>query len=281
MLEDYVPEADWGDVKVIFGQEPIAILHGGPVQRIVDYVEAFRICHGEGTQAVIDLEGAIRLQGELLKAVPFNSGEQTDELIPGYVEVPPKSFWEVMTPALIQLSTAEQFRAQYVVELGQPTAWKDANGFGDAVMTGAVLPWLATRIDGSVRAFSLRNAITVVIEAWANAAQNAPTLLAARLGAYLEKRIKGYSCLVGPLQLRSQGEVVPLAISAVLVDGPHYFLEVPVSLSQLTQVGKAVTTMRRIIGGREWGLQVIGTTDGFQLRDAQGAYLSPQPWKSS
>lgn len=275
MLEDYVPEADWGEVKVLLGQEPVAILHGGPVQRIVDYVEAFRICHGEGTQAVIDLEGAIRLQGELLRAVPLNGGEQADESIPGYVEVPPVSFWEVMMPALTQLATAEQFRAQYVVELGRPTSWKDANGFGDAVMTGAVLPWLAARIDGSFRAISLRNAITVVIEAWAKDAQDAPTLIAARLGAYLAKRIKGNSCLVGPLQLRSQGEVVPLAIAAVLVDGPHYFLVVPVSLSQQTQVGKAVTTMRRIIGDREWGFQVVGTPDGFQLRDAQGALPAP------
>jgi len=275
MLEDYVPEEDWGEVKVLVGPEPISILHGGPVQRIADYVEAFRIFHGDGTQAVIDLERAIRLQGELLMAAPLNSGDQTDELTPGYVEVAPVSFWEVMSPALIQLPMIEQIHAQYVVELGQPSCWEDANDFGDAVMTGAVLPWLAARIDGSLRAFSIRNAITVVIEAWAKTPQDSPTKLAARIGAYLTKRIKSYSCLAGPLKLRSQVEIAPLTIAAVLIDDPHYFLVVPVSLSQQTQVGKAVTTMRRIIGDMDWGLQVVGTQEGFQLRDARGSLPEP------
>ncbi|MGE8481338.1 MAG: hypothetical protein ACN6Q5_01900 [Pseudomonas sp.] len=275
MLEDYVPESDWGEVKILLGQEPVAILHGGPVQRIVDFVEAFRICHGDGTQAVVDLEGAIRLQGELLRAVPSNDGDQSDESIPGYIEVPPASFWEVIMPALTQLSAAEQLRAQYVVELGQRTSWKNASGFGDAVMTGAVLPWLAVRINGSLRAVSLRNAITVVIETWAKAAQDAPDQVTARLGTYLAKRIEGRSCLTGPLQLRSRCKRVPLAIAAVLVDGPHYFLVVPVPPGQLAYAGKTVTAMRRVMRDGDWGLQVVGTSDGFQLCDAQGAVPSP------
>ncbi|HUX65210.1 hypothetical protein [Sulfuricella sp.] len=275
MLEDYVPEADWGEVKVLLGQEPVAILHGGPVQRIVDHMEAFRICHGKGTQAVADLERAIRLQGELLRQVPRNGGDQADESNPGHIEVPPASFWEVVMPALTQLPAAEQLRAEYVAELGQPASWKDASGFGDAVMTGAALPWLAARIDGSLRALSLRNATTVVIDAWAKAALDAPARVAARLGAFLARRIEGRSCLTGPLQLRSRGERVPLAIAAVLVDGPHYFLVVPVPPGQLAEAGKAVTAMRRVMREADWGFQVVGTSDGVQLRDAQGAVPGP------
>lgn len=271
MLEDYVPEADWGEVKVLLGQEPVAILHGGPVQRIVDHVEAFRICHGNGTQAVADLEAALRLQGEFLRQVPRNGGDQMDESNPGHIEVPPASFWEVAMLALTQLPAAEQLRAHYVAELGQPASWKDASGFGDAVMTGAALPWLAVRIDGALHLMSLRNAATVVIEAWAKAAQDAPIRVAARLGTYLAKRIDSRSCLTGPLLLRSRRERVSLVIAAVLVDGPHNFLVVPVAPGQLAQASKAVTAMRRVMRDRDWGLQLIGTSDGFQLRDAQGA----------
>lgn len=275
MLEDYVPEADWGEVKVLLGQEQVAILHGGPVQRIVDHIEAFRICHANGTQAVVDLERAIRLQGELLRQVPRNGGDQADESTPGHIEVPSASFWEVIMPALTQLPSAEQLRVDYVAELGQPASWKDASDFGDAVMTGAALPWLAVRINGSPRAMSLRNATTVVIDVWAKAELNAPAQVAARLGAYVAKRINGRSCLTGPLQLRSRGERVPLAIAAVLVDSPHYFLVVPVPPGQLAQAGKAVTAMRRVMRGTDWGFQVVGTADGFQLRDAQGAVPGP------
>lgn len=274
-LEDYVPEADWGEVKVLLGQEPVAILHGGSVQRVADHIEAFRICHGNGTQAVADLERAIRLQGEFLRLVPRNGGDQVDESNPGDVEVPPASFWEVVMLALTHLPGAEQLRADYVAELGQPASWKDASSFGDAVMTGAALPYLAVRIDGTVRAMSLRNATTVVIDTWAKAALDAPIQVATRLGAYLAKRIEGRSCLTGPLQLRSRGERVPLAVAAVLVDRPHYFLVVPVPPGQLALAGKAVAAMRRVMRDADWGLQVVGTSDGFQLRDAQGAVPEP------
>lgn len=274
-LEDYVPEADWGEVKVLLGREQVAILHGGPVQRVVDHIDAFRICHGNGTQAVADLERAIRLQGELLRLVPRNGGNQADESNPGDVEVPPASFWEVVKPALTQLSAADQLRADYVAELGQPNFWKGASGFGDAVMTGTALPYLAVRIDGAVRAMSLRNATTVVIDAWAKAAQDAPAGIADRLGAYLAKRLEVRSCLTGPLQLRSRGERVLQAIAAVLVDGPHYFLVVPVQPSQLAQAGKTVTAMRRVMRDADWGFQVVGTPDGFQLRNAQHAVPGP------
>lgn len=275
MLEDYVPEADWGEVKVLLGEEPTAILHGGSVQRIVDYMEAFRICHGNGTQAVADLDSAIRLQSELLQRVPRNGVDQTNEMNAGHIEVPPAYFWEVVTQALMQSPAADQLRTNYVVELGQPASWKDASGFSDAVMSGAGLPWLAFRIDGALCAMSLRNAASVVIDAWAKFAQDAPVRVAARLGAYLAKRIDRRSCLTGPLQLRSGDERVPLTISAVLFDGPHYFLVVPVPPGQLVQAGKAVTVMRRVMRDRDWGFQIVGTSDGFQLRDAQGSVPGP------
>lgn len=278
-LEDYVPESDWGEVKVLLGHEPVAILHGGPVQRIVDFMEAFRIYHGNTSKAVADLECAIRLQAEFLRLMPQNGSDQEDEPNPGHVEVPPASFWENGAAALTQLSATDHLGADYIAELGQPARWKDANGFGDAVMNGAALPWLAARIDGSLRAMSLRNAATVVIDAWAKAALDAPVEIAARLGAYLAKRIRGRSCLTGPLVLRSRGERVPLAIAAALVEGPHYFLVAPVPPGQLPQAGKALVAMRRVMRDADWGLQVIGGSEGFQLRDVQGAMPGPEAVK--
>lgn len=276
-LEDYVPDADWGEVKVSFGLEPVPILHGGPVQRVVDYIEAFRICHGNDTQALADLEGAIRLQSELLRQVPENDHHQSDDLSPGHVEVPPAFFWEAVMLALTQLPAVEQLRSQYITGLGgQPLTWSGASDFGSAVNTGAVLPRLAVRIDGVSRVMSLRTAATVVIDIWASrAAQDDITDVAARLGAYLAKRINSGSCLAGPLLMRSHHKLVPMAIAAVLMDGPHYFIVVPVSPGQLSQVEKTVTAMRQVMQDAEWALQVIGTSDGFQIRDEQGAVLEP------
>ncbi|WP_322982048.1 hypothetical protein [Pseudomonas sp. C11] len=275
MLEDYVPELDWGEVKILLGQEPVAILHGGPVQRVVDHIEAFRICHADGTQAAADLESAIRLQGELLRLVPNNGGDQ-DETTPGHVEVPPVPFWEVISLALKQLSGVEKLRDHYVAELGHPASWHDASSFSEAVMTGKAVPWLAARIHGVLFAVSLRNAVTVVIDSWSKSAQDAPARVATRLSSYVAKRIQSHSCLTGPLLLRSSSERAPLPIAAALFDGSHNFLVVPVPPGQLALAGKAVTVMRRIMRNKDWGLQFAGTSEGFQLRDANGEVPGPQ-----
>lgn len=276
MLEDYVPEVDWGEVKILIGLEPISILHGGPVQRIVDHMEAFRICHENGSQALRDLEGAIQLQGEFLRQVPENRVDHSEDIRPGHIEVPPVSFWKVVMPSLTQLSAVGHLRSHYIVELGQPMAWGSASDFGDAVMTGSVLPWLAVSIDGTPRVVSLRNAATVVIDTWAKAEQATPEQVAARLGAYLAKRIESRSCLTGPLLIRSRHERVPLPIAAVVMDGSHYFLVVPVSHDQLAHVGKSVIAMRRVMRHSDWAFHVIGTRDGFQLRDERGVAPDPE-----
>lgn len=276
MLEDYVPELDWGEVKVLLGREPIAILYGGPVQRIVDYIEAFRICHGDGTQAAADLECAIRLQGEFLRLVPKNGKDETDETTPGYVEVPPESFWEAVSLALKQFPESGKLRDHFVVELGYAASWQDASSFSEAIMTGTALPWVATKIDGKLVAVSLRNAVTVAIDFWAKSAQDASAGVVARLSSYIAKRVQRHSCLAGPLLLRSSSECAPLPIAAALVDGSHNFLVVPIAPGQLALASKAVTVMRRIMRNSDWGLQFAGTSEGCQLRDDHGGLIGPK-----
>lgn len=279
VLEDYVPEPDWGDVKALLGPESVPILHGGQVQRIVDYIEAFRILHGNGTLAVEDLERAIILQGALLQLVPRNSEDPGIDIDPGHIEVPPASFWQAIGNALPKLTTVERVRAEFVVELGQPTSWRDAGDFSNAVMTGMALPWQAVRIKGTLHAMSIRSVTAVVVDVWARAKLGAHENIPARLGAYLKKRFERRSCLTGPLQLRSRVERVPLVIAAVLVDGANYFLVVPVPPGRLAQAGKAVTAMRRVMRTPDWGFQLVGSSDGVQLRNAVGEVPGPDDIK--
>lgn len=275
MLEDYVPDADWGAVKILLGDLPVGILHGGPVQRIVDYVEAFRICYGHDPQAELDLECAARIQSELLRQVPGNGGEDVGEEDPGHIEVPPVFFWNAMLSALTQLPAVEDARDQYIVELGHPSAWSNESEFADAVMTGTVLPWLAIRVDGVLRSIGLRNTMTVVVEAWAKTRQVFSAHLATRLGGYLEKRIDHRTCKSGPLFLESRHERVPVAIAAILRDDDRFFVVVPVTSGQLETAGKTVTAMRRVMRAVDWGFRVEGSRHGFQILDADGVLPKP------
>ncbi|MET0003348.1 MAG: hypothetical protein ABW087_06950 [Candidatus Thiodiazotropha sp.] len=211
------------------------------------------------------------MQSQLLQHAPLNDDEQSDELTPGHIEIPPTHFWEVMLPALKNLSATKLLRNRYITQLGQPATWFDASSFGEAVMTGAVLPWRAVQIDGMTYAICLRNVATVVIDAWATETNAASSWTATQLGSYLAKRIETRSCLTGPLVMRSRRERVPLPIATVLVGASHFYLIVPVTIDQLEVANKAVIAMRRVMRDPDWGFQVIGTSDGFQLRDAQAS----------
>src|SRR5207247_4823860 len=46
LLEDYIPEADWGEVKFPFEESLYKIFYGGVVERICDFLSAFRINFG-------------------------------------------------------------------------------------------------------------------------------------------------------------------------------------------------------------------------------------------
>lgn len=270
-LEDYLPESDWGEIKFVLKDEPASILYGGPVQRITDYMEAFRIAHGPGSQAMLDLENAIALQHEFLKRVPSNGTDQIDKAHPGHIEVPPQSFWAIAMSALMRPLSDTKLQSNLITNLGQVVTWKNWNEFGDAIMTGAVLPWLAISIDGQPWAMSLRNALSVVIDKWTKSTPDSHINVAARLGKFLRNRIQSRSCLPGPLILRTRSERIPLTISAVLFQEQSYYLVVPVPAAQLPHIGKAVTSMRRILkDAPDWGLQAVGSSDGFQLRDEQG-----------
>jgi hypothetical protein len=126
---------------------------------------------------------------------------------------------------------------------------------------------------------ALRNVATVVIDAYANTPLDAPDRVAARLSAYLSKRINGRTCLPGPLVLRTRNEQAPFPIAAVLTEGANHFLVVPVTPGQWAQAGNAVATMRRLMLDRTWGLQLLGTSEGFQLGVSRGAAYGPDAVK--
>ncbi|QNP60069.1 hypothetical protein [Paenacidovorax monticola] len=314
MLEDMTPEADWGDIKVLRGTQPQAILHGGPIQRLADHIEAFCIGRAENSQAVAELDAAIGLQAELLQRVPHNAstlrGQQRSEETalqvaakaqslqhanleemerlaasvdreesepwPGHLEVPPREFWDIAMPALQRPFQGPALEASRMASLGQACPWSGFNGFGNAIMAGTALPWALVHIDGCSFGVCLRNVVTVVIDAWAEVDQEAPWRVAARLGAYIAKRIPANNFLPGPMMLRTQQERTLMPIAAVLSRGSLNILVVPVTPTQWPYVHRGVAELKRVMRNPNWGLQRIGTSEGYQLGNLHGSAPGPQ-----
>src|SRR5260370_3259694 len=54
-LENYVPERDWGEVKMASQGSFLKLFYGGVVERIPDFVEAFRLRNGAKPAALNDM----------------------------------------------------------------------------------------------------------------------------------------------------------------------------------------------------------------------------------
>jgi hypothetical protein len=65
MLEDFVPEVDWGEIRVAGATDFQRIFYGGSVERIPDFIEAFRLLRAEYPMAIGDMNLAIALQAHI------------------------------------------------------------------------------------------------------------------------------------------------------------------------------------------------------------------------
>lgn len=205
MLEDFSPEADWGQIKVSLGSDFVPMFYGSCIERTPDFVEAFRITYANIPEAMAHMDLAIALQARIIEAIPNLGAAPAEESQRAHVEVPPEDFWSACRSTLLQIGAdiADwRNKAGDALETDfsafkAPLTW---SAFGDAVMQGAALPFLAVESDGTWVPMSVRSAPGVVVDHWANkglAGVSAPTHR--RLARFVAERFRGVT--MGPLTL--------------------------------------------------------------------------------
>lgn len=171
-LEDFVPEADWGQTRVRLGADFVPMFYGSCIERTPDFVEAFRITYADhsGAQAHMDL--AVAMQAQLIEAIPDLRAVPVPELQHRHIEVPPNKFWEACRKALLQVgSDIAHWRQNAGTALETrcgafkaPLTW---DTFDNAVMQGAALPFLAVIEGSDWIPVSVRSGPGVIIDHWA------------------------------------------------------------------------------------------------------------------
>lgn len=201
MLEDYSPEPDWGQVKTRLDQGFAPMFYGSCIERTPDFVDAFRITYAHTPQAQAQMDLAVALQASIIESIPDR--ETSAEAEQAHVELPPKDFWETCTATLLEVGTdVADWRRNAGTELetrvGKFKAPLSRQAFGNAVMQGAALPFLAVEIDGIWLPMSVRSAPAVVIEHWAHKSQATVAPQAHHeLASFVAERFE--QTIVGPL----------------------------------------------------------------------------------
>ena len=229
MLEDFSPEADWGQVKVELGTEFVPMFYGSCIERTPDFVEAFRITNAGNTKALAYMDLAIAVQASIISSIPNLSNESPPTLSCGSVQVPPESFWSKCQSALLKVGNeVSEWRARtdsrLEVSFGRYKGQKTDFEFGDAVMRGEAVPFLAVVEDDCWIPISVRSLPGVVIDFFAKLQPRALDIqVHNRLSGFVSERFR--QTYNGPIFLVvGKKRFDNLPISCVIVDQTGLYL---------------------------------------------------------
>lgn len=280
MLEDFVPEADWGEVRVrgIAGFEPI--FYGGSVERIPDFIEAFRMLTADDRQAETDMNLAVAIQRSLIESISSSQVGSAEAIRPGHWETPSADFWSVCRQVLpsvqpkVQalISDASTWTTAELGALGLPNS---LSAFADIVMSKTALPLLFVRASGLQIPVAPRAATSTVLDLWSERAElsdaGALSTLGRRISGYLSKRFRPHDVIPGPIRIVGTSGRFDFRLAAVLQSGDGFQFVLPIAEGDLPRLGRIERWIRSVVDDSDrWGLMLEDTRQIAELRNASG-----------
>lgn len=180
MLEDYVPELDWGEVRFPFNKKRYRIFYGGDLEYVYDYLTLFEILHGPfdgrmteltGRSPLNELERILTLQDTIIEGISSQPAQDGLEISPGDLSIPSEPFWRdavrVYGSLDVKLIAGTNLLREFSVTLGGLLpALLARDKFGEAVADGIIFPSMF--IEHKDRHFPIlpRRMFGVLFDAW-------------------------------------------------------------------------------------------------------------------
>lgn len=288
-LEDFAPEADWGQTKVSLGGRFVPVYYGSSIERVPDFIEAFRITYADVPDALAQMDLVVALQALIIEAIPYLGQSPVIDAERGHVELPPEDFWlscRNVLQNISQQSVAWRQRAGTSLDgkvggYKAPLTWES---FGNAAFTGDAVPFLGVNVAGTWYPMAVRSAPGTVVDHWAkkNTSDVSPQVHR-RLGQFVFERFGG--TLPGPVMLVLGGEICrELPISSVTSAPTGVYLICACHHAQLDEqsvaAGRVLAKARqaknirfKIVGGPE----VLLSKDGVSGPSADELHIILAP----
>ena len=279
MLEDFVPELDWGEVRVQSGGQQLKILYGSVLERVPDFIEAFRLAEGNNVAAMSDLHTSLLIQDFLTSHIDRAVIGNAADIASGHIEIPSEPFWEQCRAALLaiqaRISELTAMSPALVLHLGtfkRPETW---SSFGDAVMSGTALPATLASIGDRLIPIWVRNLPGAVIDYWAQRSTAAPVTVNRRLieaiADFLSQRFYRRDLVPGPFRLVTHSRKLPYLFSAALLAEHTFQLFITIDEDSLDELVKIERDLRQLTGGvEEWAVMRDGEVGATQFRRKVG-----------
>lgn len=182
MLEDYLPEPDWGDIKYFFNDKYYKIFYGASLSNPVDFYSAFEVIHAGfdsdykkllGRSPLTELEFCLGIQDAIIEGLDMGEVPR-DKAKPGYLEIPSEEFWDSCCSFLDELSSGHGFNSKvadqysYTPESSRTEELPDMMTFSDRSMEGKNCFYFFIRVADRYYPTMPRKHLSVLYDTWGN-----------------------------------------------------------------------------------------------------------------
>lgn len=260
MLEDFVPEIDWGNVRVPLLDEHVPMFYGSCIERTPDFVEAFRITQASNREALADMDLVIATQSHILRSMPELANRPEVDVTNGHIEVPTAEFWVSCRATLLSAQNElKDWRAsssgRLDTRIGAYQAPLGRDAFGNACMQGIALPFVGMVFDDQWIPICIRSAPGNTIDAWVDQDKARPIDHATHwsLARFVQERFR--HVVPGPLHIWVDDREFDLPISCVISDTRLWLFVCCSPTTVAAAERQAQEVLSALQPGRKWGFK--------------------------
>ena len=185
MLEDYVPESDWGEIKYYFEEESYKIFYGGDLSNPYDFYYAFEIihlCFKDIYENILkrspdqELHFCLHAQDYILKHLNQAKTKLQISVSPGDISLPSEEFWSESVDFLEKYQPdrvhSNRILNLYTIELIKSIPIPTIDTFLDNAYKGCNCPYFFIKNNNRYYPIMPRKWLTIIYDSWGKLLEN-------------------------------------------------------------------------------------------------------------
>ena len=269
ILEDYIPEQDWGEIKYYYKDSNYQIFYGGLVERLPDYIKAFELKYSEYPDIWEQMKNVLVMHDHFFSH--FNhSCIKNHKIIDcsGHIEIPTKEFWIECKKVLLGMSHILehlQINKEFVKSCGNVKIISNQDELSNLIMTGVAVPAIAVQIGGKRYPLSFRNMVNVIIEYYAkktltvNLANSICDFLSYTMNNIINETVK----------FCDREKVLPYTISGIVKGKNKIYFFITSDIHKPDIIDKLIKDVFVLISNGEWAL-LCPSNNVLQINNKHG-----------
>lgn len=179
-IEDYVPEADWGEIKFYHNGKNYSFFYGNELSNVYEYLSLFQLLYDHydnkyqqyaNRSPVKELEFCLSFQQGIIEGISTQPPSDSLEISPGHIEIPPKEFWENAKKFYAgfkpELLSTKKYLEKYSILLGEyPKETLNMELFGEKVFNGSLLEAFFIKHEEKYFPILPRRYISILFDKW-------------------------------------------------------------------------------------------------------------------